>query len=115
MAEHSDRGTTAAGGRLAERPGAMLFALGGCVGESVRRAAGGVWTADGDDPQGESNVGPRLPDGSVVRPVRPVVRRFVNGPEDSLVTCAAGLGLRVPARGARSRRWSRLGRIIRRP
>ncbi|MEU6343555.1 hypothetical protein ABZ883_21745 [Streptomyces sp. NPDC046977] len=110
MTANSDRGSAVAGSPLAERLGAVLFAVGAYVGETVRRAAGGTWEADDDDPRGEVNVALRLPDGSVVRPVRRVVKRFVNGPEDSLVAYAEGLGLRLPASGPRPRWWSRISR-----
>jgi hypothetical protein len=37
----------------------------------------------------------RLSSGSVIRPVQRVIKRFQNGPEDSLVVYAVSLGLDV--------------------
>jgi len=70
--------------------GARLFALGCHVGETVRLALGGRWEADDDDPRGEIDI--RLPDGSVVRPVQRLMKRFANGPEDGVVGYATALG-----------------------
>lgn len=75
--------------------GARLFGLGCYVGEAIRIGLGGVWDADGQDPAGEINVMLRLSDGSVIWPVQRVIKRFRNGPEDSLVAYALFLGLDV--------------------
>jgi hypothetical protein len=92
MSEHSDKGTAVEGGLLATDLGARLFALGCYVGETVRIALGGRWEADDDDPRGEINIRLRLPDGSVVWPVQRLVKRFANGPEDSIVGYWTALG-----------------------
>ena len=92
MSDHSDQGTAVAGGLLATDLGARLFALGCYVGETVRLAKGGSWEAD-DDPRGEIDIRLRLPDGSVVWPVQRLMKRFANGPEDSVVGYAAALGV----------------------
>jgi len=93
MSEHSDKGTAVESGLLATDPGARLFALGCYVGETVRLALGGRWEADDDDPRGEIDIRLRLPDGSVVWPVQRLMKRFANGPEDSVVGYAAALGV----------------------
>ncbi|XUL86674.1 hypothetical protein ACQ86D_08100 [Streptomyces galilaeus] len=92
MSEHSDRGTAVEDGLLATDLGARLFALGCYVGETVRLALGGHWEVDDDDPRGEIDIRLRLPDGSVVWPVRRLMNRFANGPEDSIVGYATALG-----------------------
>ncbi|MEV0486850.1 hypothetical protein AB0I69_40420 [Streptomyces sp. NPDC050508] len=92
MSEHSDKGTAVEGGLLATDLGARLFAFGCYAGETVRIALGGRREADDDDPRGEINIRLRLPDGSVVWPVRRLVKRFANGPEDSIVDYWAALG-----------------------
>ncbi|WP_225102708.1 hypothetical protein [Streptomyces sp. CoH27] len=93
MREHSDVGTPVEGGLLTADLGARLFALGCYVGETLRHALGGSWEADDDDPQGEINIRLHLPDGAVVWPVQRLMKRFRNGPEDSIVGYGAALGL----------------------
>ncbi|WP_408053107.1 hypothetical protein [Streptomyces sp. HO565] len=69
----------------------------GCyVGETIQLSLGGVWEADDADPAGELNVRLRLASGSVIWPVQRVVKRFQNGPEDSLTAYGIFLGLDVP-------------------
>ncbi|MEU3792497.1 hypothetical protein AB0F07_22280 [Streptomyces fructofermentans] len=111
MSDHSDEGTVVQGGLLTEDLGARLFALGCYLGETVRYAIGGSWEAEDDDPQGEINIRLRLPDGSVVWPVQRVMKRFRNGPEDSIVGYAAALGLNMsPQPAATAKRRVRLFR-----
>ncbi|CAL9484175.1 hypothetical protein [Streptomyces sp. enrichment culture] len=98
LTEHSAHGAAVPGGLLATEAGPRLFALGAYLGETVRRGLGGVWEADDEDPYGEVNLALRLPGGAVVRPVQRVIKRFRNGPEDSLVGYAVGLGLPASAR-----------------
>ncbi|MBB4792510.1 hypothetical protein [Streptomyces nodosus] len=113
MSEHSDHGIATDGGLLATDRGPRLFALGAYLGETVRQGLGGVWEVDDQDPHGEINIVLRLPDGSIIWPVQRVIKRFQNGPEDSLVGYAIGLGLRLsaqsPARPHRRRSWFRRG------
>lgn len=75
--------------------GSTLFALGGYVGEILRRHLGGTWEGDDDDPEAEINVILRLADGSIVWPVQRILKRFQNGPAESVVAYGAGLGLAV--------------------
>jgi hypothetical protein len=84
--------------------GNTLFALGGYVGEVLRRHLGGTWEADDDDPEAEMNVILRLADGSIVWPVQRIMKRFRDGPSESVVAYSAGLGLAAgdpPTRRAR--------------
>lgn len=75
--------------------GPMLFALGGYVGEVLRRALGGTWFGDDDDPESEVNVELRLADGSIVWPVQRVMKRYAHGSEDGIVVYGVALGLLV--------------------
>ena len=113
MTEHSDHGTAVADGLLATDLGQRLFALGAYLGETVRHSLGGTWEADDEDPHSEMNIALRLPDGTVIWPVQRVIKRFRNGPEDSIVGYAIGLGLHLPAHApaspTRRRRWFRRG------
>ncbi|MFE4550908.1 hypothetical protein [Streptomyces sp. NPDC056785] len=106
MAEHSDHGVAAAGGLLATEMGPRLFALGTYVGETVRRTRGGTWAADGDGPAAEMNIALHLQDGSIIWPVQRVVKRFRNGPEDSIAFYGTALGLTDTP--TRPRRWFRI-------
>ncbi|MFD7282321.1 hypothetical protein ACFV80_36185 [Streptomyces sp. NPDC059862] len=97
MTEHSAHGIAAAGGLLATDVGPRLLALGAYLGETVRHSLGGLWETDDQDPHGEMNIVLRLSDGSTIWPVQRVIKRFQNGPEDSIVGYAIGLGLRLSA------------------
>jgi hypothetical protein len=105
MNEHSDHGVAVAGGLLATSLGPRLFALGTYVGETVRQALGGAWAADGDGPTAEMNIALHLPDGSIIWPVQRVIKRFRNGPEDSIAFYGAVLGLTDTS--TNRRRWFR--------
>ncbi|MEU3664704.1 hypothetical protein AB0E77_33995 [Streptomyces sp. NPDC032940] len=96
MTEHSSSGAAVGGGLLAADLGARLFGVGCYVGETIRLSVGGVWEADDADPAGELSVRLRLVSGSVIWPVQRVVKRFQNGPEDSLTAYGVFLGLDVP-------------------
>ncbi|PWI12755.1 hypothetical protein DI272_00195 [Streptomyces sp. Act143] len=96
MTEHSNTGVAVEDGLLAADLGARLFGVGCYAGETIRLSLGGVWEADDADPAGELNVRLRLASGSVIWPVQRVVKRFQNGPEDSLTAYAVLLGLDVP-------------------
>ncbi|QES38647.1 hypothetical protein DEJ48_39330 [Streptomyces venezuelae] len=93
MTEQSSSGRAAANGLLATGLGARLFGLGCYVGETIRLSLGGVWAGGDADPASESDVAVRLSGGSVIWPVQRVVKRFQNGPEDSLVVYGVSLGL----------------------
>ncbi|MBC9716018.1 hypothetical protein H9Y04_26095 [Streptomyces sp. TRM66268-LWL] len=114
MTEHSDSGAGVPGGLLASGLGARLFGLGCYVGETIRSGVGGVWETNDADPQGELYVALRLSSGAVVRPVQRVVKRFRNGPEESLVAYANFVVLEVPAPAqpqvGRRPRWGACGR-----
>ncbi|MCX4437763.1 hypothetical protein [Streptomyces mirabilis] len=92
-----------ASGLLATSQGPRLFALGTHVGETVRQALGGAWAADGDGPTAEMNIALHLPDGSIIWPVQRVIKRFPNGPEDSIAFYGAALGLTDTS--TNRRRW----------
>jgi hypothetical protein len=72
------------GGLLAEQFGARLFAIGGYVGEVIRRQEGGEWLGDDNDPEAEFNIAVRIRENSIIWPMQRVMKRAKNGPEDSV-------------------------------
>ncbi len=96
--DHSDSGAPRPKGLLAEQLGQRLFALGGYVGETIRRNLGGEWQVNDADPQGEINISLKLPDGTVIWPVQRVMKRLKNGREDGIAAYGSALGLEVGAR-----------------
>ncbi|HZC51086.1 MAG TPA: hypothetical protein VE441_01110 [Mycobacterium sp.] len=93
--ENSKGGHPKRGGLLSANLGSRMFALGACVGEVVRRNAGGTWQANDQDPRGEVNVELILADGTKIWPVQRVMKRYKNGPEDGIAAYGAALGLDV--------------------
>ncbi len=91
--DHARDGQPVSGGLLAEQFGYRIFAIGGYVGEVIRRSMGGEWAADDTDPRGELTMSLRLPDGSIVWPMQRAFKRFRNGPEDGIAVYAAMLGI----------------------
>jgi hypothetical protein len=89
--EHAPRGVALPGGLLSEQVGSRIFAVGAYVGETFRRQLGGEWVGDDKDPQAEINISVKFADGSIVWPVQRAMKRFRNGPEDSIV--AYGIAL----------------------
>lgn len=82
------------GGPLADAVGAKLFALGGYVGEIVRRHADGWrWLPAADNPDDELNLSLRRGT-DVIWPVERVTKRFAEGDENGIavyVATVAGL------------------------
>jgi hypothetical protein len=105
MAEHSDYGHAVTGALLATDLGPRLFALGAYVGETIRVNLGGSWATSDDDPNAEVNIALHLPDGSIIWPVQRVIKRFHNGPEDSIAFYGTALGLTDTS--TEHRRWLR--------
>jgi hypothetical protein len=93
--ENSKNGKAVPGGLLAQDLGSRLFALGSYVGEVVRRAQGGEWHANDDDPQAEINVELRTAEGGTIWPVQRMMKRFRNGEGDSIAAYGIGLGLDI--------------------
>ena len=93
--EQAPNGKARPGGLLAEGLGQRLFGLGSYLGEVILRSLGGEWAGDDDDPSAEINLALVLPDGTEIWPVQRVMRRFKEGPEDSVAAYAAVLGLDV--------------------
>ena len=100
--DHSRNGEAIEGGLLAEDLGKRLFALGAYVGEVLRRNIGGEWYGDDTDPQAEVNIELRLATGAKCWPVQRVMKRFKNGPEDSIAVYGIGMGLQIGPRPVRS-------------
>jgi hypothetical protein len=83
--EHSVHGKAKRGGRLSHRLGNILFSIGAYIGNSIiKNVPGSVWETNDDDPHGEINIAVKLPDGVIIWPVQRVMKRFKNGPEDSI-------------------------------
>lgn len=76
-------------GLLAEDRGSRLFAIGGYVGEVIRRnATGWQWVPPKDDPNDEINLGLVHDDGTVVWPIQRTMKRFAEGPENGIAAYA---------------------------
>ena len=78
------------GGLLDGKAGSKLFGMGAYVGQTLIAQLGGRWETDDRDPQGEVNIAVTLSSGTVW-PVQRVMKRFSNGPEDSLYAYGAAL------------------------
>lgn len=106
--EHCAEGRAVRGGLLTDDLGSRLFGLGSYVGEVIRRARGGEWKGDDSDPAAEISVALHLSDGTVCWPVQRVMKRFKQGPEDSIFGYGLGLGLDIgpqPERAVAERPW----------
>ena len=75
---------SAPGGLLSENRGQRLFAIGSYIGEVIISEIGGEWSTDDNDPQGEVNIAVKLPNGGMIWPVQRAIKRFQQGPENSI-------------------------------
>lgn len=91
--EQSWNGSPKPGGLLATDTGGRLFALGAYVGEVLLRELGGSWRADEAAPDSEEGLVAVLADGYVVWPVQRVMKRYVEGAENSIAAYGVALGL----------------------
>jgi hypothetical protein len=89
--EHSRNGEPVPNGLLSESLGSRLFAVGGYIGEVIRRLHGGHWEANDDDPDGEINIAFVLPSGATIWPVQRAMKRFKNGKEDGIYAYGAAM------------------------
>jgi len=96
--DHTVNGRAGLGGLLSRDLGRRLFAIGSYIGEVVRRKVGGESVGDDADPEVEINVELHLPSGARCWPVERVIKRFKNGPEDSIAVWGMGMGLQVGPR-----------------
>ena len=78
------------GGLLDGKVGSKLFAMGAYVGQTLIARLGGRWEANDQDPEGEINIAVHL-NCATIWPVQKVMKRFSNGPEDSLYAYGAAL------------------------
>jgi hypothetical protein len=76
-------------GALSRDLGAKLLAIGGYVGETLRRHADAAWVEESTTAEDEVQM--RLPDGSIIWPVQRVMARFSVGPEAGLHAYGAAL------------------------
>ena len=63
--------------------GSILFGMGSYVGQTLIAQLGGRWETDDEDPKGEINIAFHMESGTVW-PVQRVMKRLINGPEDSI-------------------------------
>jgi hypothetical protein len=83
--KHVREGKAVKNGRLSQNLGPILFSIGSYIGETIiKTVPGAAWEVDENDPEGEINATVRLPDGVVMWPMQKVIKRFRNGPEDSI-------------------------------
>lgn len=83
--KHAKDGEPVKGGRLSKNFGPIMFSIGAYVGETIiRNVEGAVWQTDDDDPEGEITASVVFPDGTVIFPMQKVMKRFMNGSEDSV-------------------------------
>ena len=95
--EQSRDGQPTPGGLLAADTGPRLFALGAYVGEVLRRELGGEWRVDTEAPASEEGLTMVLADGSMVWPVQRVMKRYAEGPANSIAAYGLALGIPGPA------------------
>jgi len=85
FALHAKNGHAVKGGRLAQNFGAVIFAIGAYVGQTIiAQVPGAVWLTDDNDPQGEITAAVQFTDGTTMWPMQKVMKRFKNGAEDSI-------------------------------
>ena len=95
FSEHSADGQPVPGGLLCESLGSRLFSLGAYSGEVLRRNVGGEWRGDDDDPAVELTVELHLPDSTICWPMQRVMKRYQNGPSDSVAMWGSHVGLNI--------------------
>lgn len=75
------------GGIISRNRGQIIFALASYIGETVIRLHGGKWS--GSD---EINMSVELDGGTVIFPTQRAMKRYRNGPEDSIYAYVYTLG-----------------------
>ena len=81
---------------LSNLRGSILFGMGSYVGQTLIAQLGGQWETNDEDPEGEVNIAVHL-DSGTVWPVQRVMKRFMNGPEDSIYAYGVVLSQRGSA------------------
>lgn len=76
---------------LSDLRGSILFGMGSYVGQTLIAQLGGRWETNDEDPEGEVNIAVHM-DSGTVWPVQRVMKRFMNGSEDSIY--AYGIALK---------------------
>ena len=83
--QHSKDGKAIPNGRLSENLGPIIFSIGSYVGETfIRLVPGTEWETDDSDPEGEVKVAIKFPRDGMCWPMQKVMKRFMNGKEDSI-------------------------------
>jgi hypothetical protein len=82
---HAKNGQAVPDGRLSVNLGPVIFSIGSYVGETfIKNTNGARWIIDDNDPQGEVATSILFADGGTVWPMQKVMKRFMNGEEDSI-------------------------------
>lgn len=89
--EHAPGGKAKPGGLLSKDFGGRMFSIGAYVGEVICRRTGAQWQGDDSDPEAEINVTVRFERGGIIWPMRRVMKRLQNGPEDSIYAYGVAL------------------------
>ena len=83
-------------GILSKNRGQILFALGSYIGQTIIKLYGGKWITDDNDPEGELKIAVSLDNSSTLWPVIRCMKRYTNGPEDSIYAYIQALESRKP-------------------
>lgn len=78
-----DEQTRPGGILLSNLRGSILFGMGSYVGQTLIAQLGGQWETDDEDPQGEVNIAVHI-GSNTIWPVQRVMKRLMNGSEDSI-------------------------------
>jgi hypothetical protein len=89
--EEAPDGKPKAGGHMAKQFGACILGLGAYVGETIRRQGGGEWEGNDHDTSPGITLAVRLKSGTVLWPIKRVLKRFENGPENGLYPYGIGI------------------------
>ncbi|PIP56426.1 hypothetical protein COX05_03130 [candidate division WWE3 bacterium CG22_combo_CG10-13_8_21_14_all_39_12] len=70
---------------LGENLGGIIFSIGAYVGETfIKNNPGTQWVTDDKNPGNDMNSSIEFESGTLVWPMQKVIKRFENGPEDSI-------------------------------
>ncbi len=81
------------GGLLSQDTGKRSFAIGSLIGEIAIKNYGGEWITNDRDPQGEVNIAVKMTNGTVIWPVKRVMKRFKEGSHNDMYSYIKTLSL----------------------
>lgn len=82
--EQAPNGIPKPDGLLGTDLGSRVFAIGGYVGEVIRRNVGGEWEGKDETSEDEVNIAIHLKNDTTIWPVQRVMKRLKNGSEDGI-------------------------------